>query len=213
MKRLAVSLLAMSLVVGMTACGGKNTDNPENQNNQNQVVENGQNQDIADNNTGNSTADIVDDSAAADEAPVENTAPAGELQSTVGEMIKEDFRQILADDPTLGAEAIAAKICENPALVINPVAMPVEEGFLSGFDNTEITGFIEGATFGPMISTLPFVGYVFVLAEDADADAFVKNLEDNGNLNWNICTSADEMVVDRVDNTVLFVMCPTSFEQ
>ena len=67
--------------------------------------------------------------------------------------------------------------------------------------------------FSPMIGTIPFVGYVFVLEEGADVDAFMTTLKDNGDLRWNICTEAEEMVVDHVENRVFFVMSPKSFEE
>ena len=90
--------------------------------------------------------------------------------------------------------------------------MPVEEGFLNGFDN-EIHGFSEGAMFSPMVGTIPFVGYVFTLPADADVDAFMNTLKENANLRWNICTTAEEMVTDAVGQTVFFVMCPAEFEE
>ena len=42
---------------------------------------------------------------------------------------------------------------------------------------------------------------------------FAKVLEENAQLNWNICTEADEMKTTIVDNYVFFVMSPTSFEE
>ena len=39
------------------------------------------------------------------------------------------------------------------------------------------------------------------------------SLTDNANLAWNICTQADQMMVESVDNTVFFVMSPLSFEE
>ena len=67
--------------------------------------------------------------------------------------------------------------------------------------------------FGPMIGTIPFIGYVFTLAEGADVEAFKTLLTDNANLRWNICTAAEELVVESEGNTVFFLMCPTTFEQ
>ena len=63
-----------------------------------------------------------------------------------------------------------------------------------------------------MIGAIPFVGYIFVLPDDADVDAFKTTLSDNADLRWNICVEADEMVVDNVGNTVFFVMCRNSEE-
>ena len=53
--------------------------------------------------------------------------------------------------------------------------MPVEPGLLTGFGNTEITGFKEGVMFAPMIGTIPFVGYVFVLEDGVAASDFANN--------------------------------------
>lgn len=60
-----------------------------------------------------------------------------------------------------------------------------------------------------MIGTIPMVAYVF---EVADPKEFVKTLEDNAQLNWNICTVADEMRVTVVGNYIFFIMAPKSFE-
>ena len=93
------------------------------------------------------------------------------------------------------------------------MATPIEAGLLMGFDNAEITGFQEGVMFGPMMGTIPFVGYIFELEDGADVDAFVKTLKDNANLRWNICTEAEELTVDSEDNTVFFLMSPKKFEE
>jgi len=89
----------------------------------------------------------------------------------------------------------------------------IEEGYLAGFDNAEITGFSEGVMFAPMIGTIPFVGYVFTLESEADIDAFIKKLEESANLRWNICTKAEEMVTGKSGNKVFFVMCNSSIEE
>ena len=91
-------------------------------------------------------------------------------------------------------------------------SMPIEEGFLNGFDN-EIKGFAEGAMFGPMIGTIPFIGYIFTLPAGAGVNAFIGTLKANANLRWNICTAAEEMVTGAVGQTVFFVMCPAQFEE
>ncbi|MDD6037573.1 MAG: hypothetical protein PUD20_02055 [bacterium] len=87
------------------------------------------------------------------------------------------------------------------------VVMPVEEGYLNGFDN-EIRGFDEAAMFSPMIGTIPFVAYIF---RSGDTDALVQTLKSNANLRWNICTAADEITVKTSGDYVLFAMTPASF--
>ena len=108
--------------------------------------------------------------------------------------------------------AIATALSTNELVAFMPMVQDMEAGYLAGFD-ADITGFAACTAFMPMIGTIPFVSYVFELAADADADAFITTLKDNANLRWNICTAAEEMVVESKDNTVFFLMCPSTFEQ
>ncbi len=142
---------------------------------------------------------------------VEETSEATVAGDTVAQALAAEFKALAATETD--AQAIADKLAASAAVAaIGPATMPVEEGFLTGFDNYEVKGFEAGVMFAPMIGTIPFVGYVFSLADGADADAFVKGLEDNANLRWNICTQADEMVAVAEGNFVFFVMAPASFE-
>lgn len=128
---------------------------------------------------------------------------------TVGEILLDDFKK----DASGSAQEIADRIVKNEIIQFMGGATPVEPGLLSGFDNTEITGFKEGAMFGPMMGTIPFVGYIFVLEDGADVDAFKTTLKDSANLRWNICTEAEELTVDNEGNTVFFLMSPKAFEE
>ena len=128
---------------------------------------------------------------------------------TVGEHLLQDFK----DNPSGAPEDIVERITMNGVLTVDLATMPVEPGFLTGFDNAEITGFKEGVMFAPMIGTIPLVGYVFELEDGADVDGFVQTLEDNANLRWNICTEAEEMIVEAEGSTVFFLMSPKSFEE
>lgn len=145
----------------------------------------------------------------------ENNKPASKPEDTapktVGNILLADFK---AKASSLSALPLAEALVANPVMAdIMAGAMEVEPGFLTGFDNNEITGFKSGAVFMPMIGTIPFVGYVFELEDGMDAASFISNLKSSANLRWNICTTADEMVSGSVGNKVFFVMCPTSFEQ
>ncbi len=133
------------------------------------------------------------------------TAPA---PTTVGTKLLADFKTMADKTP----QEIADALLTNEVIQFMPASMPVEEGFLNGFNN-EIKGFEEGVMFGPAIGTIPFVGYIFTVAESGDVDAFVTTLETEANLRWNICTEAEELIVEAVGNTVFFVMCPTTFEE
>ncbi len=63
-----------------------------------------------------------------------------------------------------------------------------------------------------MIGTIPFLGYLFRLEEGTDGAAFVDTLQSAGDLRWNICTQADEMVVHQEGDVVFFLMCPYTLE-
>lgn len=133
----------------------------------------------------------------------------GNKPETIGGILLEDFKT----DTEGTVEEIADRIIANEIIPFVAATMPVEPGFLAGFDNAEIKGFESGVMFGPMMGTIPFVGYVFELEEDADVDAFKQTLEENANLRWNICTEAEELIVDSEGNKVFFLMAPKSFEE
>ena len=128
---------------------------------------------------------------------------------TVGEILYADFKK----DSEGSALEVAQRIIENEIIPFMGGTMPIEPGLLSGFDNAEITGFKEGASFGPMMGTIPFIGYIFVLEDGADVESFKTTLKDNANLRWNICTEAEELTVENEGNTVFFLMSPEKFEE
>ena len=109
-------------------------------------------------------------------------------------------------DATALAEAVTAD------LPFEAMVMPVEPGLLMGFGNVEITGFSEAVMFGPSISTIPFLGYVFELADGTDGTEFCQTLQEYCDLRWNICTEAEEVIAVQGGNYVFFLMCPSSME-
>lgn len=189
MKKIIALLLTLALVFTVVACT-KTTDNNEN--------------DTPDtNDAAVDTEEIVSDDTA--------DAPAAD-DASVAQTLVSKFKT-LAADTSLDAQAIADALAA--AEVLSPVGvatMPIEDVYLSGFDNYEVKGFAECVMFAPMIGTIPFVGYVFTVGDGVDATTFASDLEANANLRWNICTAADE-VATAVDGTkVMFVMAPMSFE-
>ena len=140
-----------------------------------------------------------------------NTATGEDVKEpeTVGEFLQQDF----VENSEGSAQEVADRLIQNEILPFEAVTMSVEPGLLTGFDNAEITGFKEGVMFAPMMGTIPFVGYVFVLEEGVDVTGFVETLGDNANLRWNICTEAEEMVAEAEGNIVFFLMCPKNFEE
>ncbi len=135
--------------------------------------------------------------------------PAETPQSkTPANVILSDFKAKVSGASDL--EALAEDLLKNPMIQFMPASMAVEPGFLNGF-KSEINGFSKGVMFGPAIGTIPFIGYLFEV--EGDVNAFIATLKENADLRWNICTSADEMVVGSVGNKVCFVMAPSAFEE
>ena len=184
MKKLLALILATMLMLGVTACSEK---------------------------PASETPDIDTDNTQTETESNENSTTES-VDGTVGEILSKDFKDRVTADSSLSAQAIADEIIKNSVIQFAPMTTPIEAGLLSGFDNTEINGFKEGVMFGPMMGTIPFVGYVFVLEDGADVETFKTTLSDNANLRWNICTEAEEKVVENVGNTVFFLMCPKSLE-
>ena len=93
-------------------------------------------------------------------------------------------------------------------------AREVQEGTLTGFGSfeepAEITGFSEGAVLEPMMSPNTFICYAFRLPEGADREAFVKMLNDNANLVWNVCVAANTIIIENDGDCILFMMCSES---
>ena len=143
-----------------------------------------------------------------EETTVEETTAAN---ATVAATFAEVFKAEAAKEDAT-ANTIATALSMNETVAFMPMVQDMEAGYLAGFD-ADITGFEACTAFMPMIGTIPFVSYVFELAADADADAFVTTLKDNANLRWNICTAAEEMLVETEGNFVFFIMAPLSFEQ
>ena len=106
-------------------------------------------------------------------------------------------------------EKVAKKIAENDVIVPEVQTFVIgKDDYLAGFKE-EIKGYKKAVGIAPMIGTIPMVAYVFEVADPKD---FKKILEENAQLNWNICTVADEMRITVVDNYVFFIMAPKSFE-
>ncbi|MBE5931254.1 MAG: hypothetical protein E7268_09415 [Lachnospiraceae bacterium] len=133
-------------------------------------------------------------------------------ENTWGETLWEAFETTMNDNPSATAVDAAFMVSmheSNPSDAMFGAAemMP---GLLAGFDENEITGFKSCAMFGPQMSSIAFVGYVFELEEGADVNAFMTELTENCNPDWNECVSADQTVVGAYNNMVFFLMCPNS---
>jgi len=149
------------------------------------------------------------------DAPSDSEQPSGGADApatgaTIGQTLLEQFKTM---DTSIGAQAIADQLITNPVIEFMGGAMPVEPGLLSGFGNTEITGFSEGVMFGPMMGSIAFVGYIFEVEEGTDVAAFMNTLKSNCDPRWNICVEADEINLHNIGNTVFFLMSRTSYDE
>lgn len=132
--------------------------------------------------------------------------------ATPVETVTADFQDKVNSGSYKSTEELATALAEADYLPFDGAVMQVEEGWLNGFSE-EISGFQEGYMFGPVIGSIPFVGYVFVVNDDVKPMDFMKTLDAAADLGWNICTQADEKSSAAVNETVCFVMAPASFEE
>lgn len=197
-KKLIAAMLTAGMCLSLVACGTNNA---------------------ADNNT--ETENVADTEVTPTESntedtgvdtPAEENSATGEDQASLGQSLYNMFVNIVSENPDATSADIASELINSDMIEFSGDTMAVEPGFLTGFGNEEITGFEDGTMFAPIIGSIPFVGYIFTLGDDTDVDSFKQMLSDNANPRWNICTEADETVIENVGNKVFFVMCPISFE-
>lgn len=187
MKKIAL-LLVMSMVLSMTACGKTEEKKTEDKKTE----------------TDSNVEEDTQEETKEDEA--------ASTDGTVGQTLLADFKSKNAEDAAMEPQAMADALLTNEVIQFAPATMEVEPGFLTGF-SAEISGFEKGVMFSPMIGTIPFVGYIFTVAEGQDVAAFTEQLKTNADPRWNVCTQAEETIVEASDNTVFFLMCPTKFEE
>lgn len=197
-KKILIGTLCVGMMAVMSGCGSK--DNITLTDTAIEITTEASTQ--ATEETSDSTAEVTTE--ATTEAPDSTTQASTE--TTVATTLLEQFKAEVAtgNDVAKLADSLSKNTVFGEVVM---TTMDVEEGFLAGFSE-DIKGFKKGTMFAPMINTIPFVGYVF---ETDTADDLVKTLEEKHQLNWNICTTADEMKVYSEGNYVFFVMSPTSF--
>lgn len=131
--------------------------------------------------------------------------------NSVAKQLEREFVTFVESDGITDAQTIADRLLASSVISFSGVASPVSTDMITGFGEAEISGFSNAVSFAPMISTIPFMGYIFELDDNTDKQAFIKNLEDSADMSWNKCTSADETVITSSGNIIFFVMAPVSF--
>lgn len=207
MKKIFVTLLIGMLSMSLFACGVNNeADQP-----QDEMVTVEDTTDQAEE-TPQDMQQPGQDGGQTEDAAAGNT---DEEQETVtpqdgspSQILLADFMDKMDSGQYEKTEDLANALMSNSIIPFATATMPVEPGFLTGFTD-EIKGFSQGTMFGPSIGSIPFVGYVFQV--DDDVDAFMQQLKDKSDMRWNICTQADETVVQSHGNMVFFLMAPATF--
>lgn len=203
-RKTIVLMLATSLVLSLTACGGKKTDveSPVKEEVTTETVE--ETTEVVESTEIESTESSEESTEAVEST--EETEVKDTPTDTVASKLYELFETEIATTDDIN-EAANKLIEAEYFKEVSMTTMEVEPGWLNGFEN-EIKTFNNGVMFAPMIGTIPFVGYIF---ETDDTELLTSELEANASLNWNICTTADEMLVKAHDNYVFFVMSPYTF--
>ncbi len=203
MKKLVLTVLALTLAFSMTACGSKEEPAPE-------ATPAPTEAPVATDTPEATEAPEVTEAPEATDAPQEDANQGAVSGESLGQTLLGEFK---AMDASTDAYTMAETLIGHEMIQFMGGAMEIEPGLLSGFDNYEVTGFEKGAMFGPMMGSIAFVGYIFDLPEDADVDAFVTGLKDNANPRWQICVTADETIVEVSGDKVFFLMSPLTLEQ
>ena len=216
MKKFLAMILALVMVLSLVACGNDDTT-AEEENTEDVVTDAENGEEVADPDV-DQPADMdapadMDTPAVNPEqtpdAPADNDAPVADAPAsgtTMGQTLLGAFKGM---DMSKGAQAIADELIVNPVIEFMGGTVPVEPGFLSGFNN-EIHGFKTGVMFAPMMGSIAFVGYIFELEDGADVAAFMDTLKSEANPRWNICVEADETLIHNIGNTVFFLMSPNA---
>ena len=178
MKKLIALLLALVMMMSMVACGETPNTEPSTEGTQ--------------------------PSAPAGNGDVTPSVDA----NTMGGKLWAAFEAAQAANPSATAEEMANILATDSCIEFMCGAMPIEPGFQAGFGEFEVKGFEQGAMYMPFIGSIPFVGYIFDLADGADVAAFMAELEANCNPRWNICVCAEQTVIGSKGNRVFFLMCP-----
>lgn len=116
-------------------------------------------------------------------------------------LLSEQLSQQFMESKTTDLQKIMNDLAKIPAFTCEVLEM--EEGYIPGFDE-DITGFTKAVAIVPVINTIPFVCVVF---EVEDVDSFKEQLKEKANPRWNICTQAEELVMESKGNVVFFLMC------
>lgn len=192
-KKIVTLLIATMVAASLVGCGAANTPSPA-PTPDNTITEPDDGELIED----------VDETVSDDGVISDTPEDSGTNQSsdTLGAALINEFNALA--ESTESSLDIANALIESESFVYAGATAEVEPGYLMGFTE-EISGFDDGVMFAPMIGSIPFVGYVFTVSNDAEG--FLEVLKETADPRWNICTEADETVYTINGDKVCFIMC------
>ena len=215
-KTLAIILAALLLSASFVACETKNDNNEET--------------------TDAATNEVVTKDDAATEAPTdeitteevtteapgpsdEELAAAANLEEIARKLVmnyadftgaRETYDAYMAELPE--EDRISYEEYASAALAVMPVDLTAEEVWLQGIP-TIPAGISEAVCYQPMMMGQAFIGYIFRVAEGTDVENFKKELKENADPRWNICTMANTTVCESFGNVVYFSMMVVADEE
>ena len=187
MKKTLLAIIFALLVISLASCGTKKDDGS-----------------VTDDAINTDTDVIIPDTDASTETDAETDSET-DSEELLSDSVVNAFFEKAKDGMT--AEEIANEMVKDGETEGYVVDVMGDDSYFMGFGNAEITGYAEAARFSPMIGTIPFMAYIFILDEGADSAAFIQMLLDNCNPRWNICTEADTIKAEQSGNAILFLMC------
>lgn len=99
---------------------------------------------------------------------------------------------------------ILTNVADSGVIPFPCMVESIPEEFMPGFKNS-VKGFSEGAMMVPVISSQPFIVYMF---KTADAPKLMEDLKEQADMRWNICTEATVLMCEAYEDVVLFGMLP-----
>ena len=198
MKKSILFLMSITMLASMVACGDE-ASNTETSSDTSQV------QTEAAGEVVESTANETETTETETIETVENS------DTTFAGTLMQEFMNVTTGNPDKTVAEIADILSKHESIQFTSMTAPVEPGPLAGF-STDITGFKEGATFGPAMGSIAFIGYVFELEEGTIVSDFIETLKSNADPRWQICVEAEETVCEIAENKVCFIMAPLSNE-
>ena len=152
--------------------------------------------------------------AACNDDSAENTQKPTEEKISVPDTTGGHFVNVFLKNQSKSLEEIADAILKDSGLGGHVGQYTtVNEGRLWGFGTADITGFDKGVLFRTDNKRVPFIGYVFELSDNTDAEQFKQTLLDNADLNFNESVKADEVIVQDKGDKVVVIITPEKIEE